>query len=75
MMDIKKSAKAGQMVSSQSGGGLFTRFEGKADELFDSVGSQDSSQGPRTDPEIYPEVHSDEGPVASRLTADAGAAE
>lgn len=39
------------------------------------VGSQDSSQRPRPDPEIHPEVHPDEGSTSGRFVAHAGVKE
>lgn len=76
MMDIKKSAKAGQMVSTANfPNAQFTVSTLSVRTKLAPVGSQDSSQRPRPDPEIHPEVHPDEGSTSGRFVAHAGVKE
>jgi hypothetical protein len=73
MMDIKKSAKAGQMVSTVYFLNIqFAVYTLNVRTKLASVGSQDPSQRPRPNPEIHSEIHPDEGSAPGRFVAYAG---
>jgi hypothetical protein len=72
MADIKKSAKAGQMVRKiQPGFSVHQRLM----HTLVTVCSKDPSQRSRSDKTLYSKVHSDESAAASRIAAHASAQE
>lgn len=75
MADIKKSAKAGQMVSADAGIFDILVLNRRLILIMLAVCGEDPSQRSRSNKALYTKVHPNESATTSRISAYAGAQE